>query len=142
QVDLVFIHGCAAPAHLLDEDEQWAAERHQLAERVTPQQRQRNLEERLGGRIGVHHLPVWCDHDHGMWQGIEYGIGRRAGQQGLDCAHCDKSTPTASAACGTRRQKKVKSCKSLEMACNENIPKGTVAAHELSGRTRSIEFIQ
>ena len=45
EIDLVFVHGGAAAAHLLDQREQRAAERHEVAQRVPAQQRHRDFEE-------------------------------------------------------------------------------------------------
>ena len=50
----------AAPraAHLVDQREQRRAERHEIAQRVAAQQRDRYLEERFGRDIGVSDLAV------------------------------------------------------------------------------------
>ena len=58
EIDLVFVDGGAAAAHLVDEREQGAAERHQVAQTMSAQQRQRGLEEGFGGGIGVGDAPV------------------------------------------------------------------------------------
>ncbi len=58
EIDFVFVDGRAAPAHLLDQREQRAAERHEVAQQMAPQQRHRDLEKRLRRGIGVDHFPV------------------------------------------------------------------------------------
>ena len=45
KIDLVFVDGRAAAAHLIDQREQRAAERHQIAQHLTAQQRHRDFEE-------------------------------------------------------------------------------------------------
>jgi hypothetical protein len=76
EIDLVFIDGRTASAHLLDQQKERTAERHQFAKLMTPQQRQRNLKEGFGRSIGVDHFPIGGYNDDGVRQGIEHRIGR------------------------------------------------------------------
>ena len=79
EVDLVFVDGAAALAHLLDQRQQRAAERHEVAQRMPAQQRHRNIEEVLRGHVGVGDLAVRADHHDGMRQRIEHGFGAADG---------------------------------------------------------------
>ena len=58
EIDPVFVDGRAAVAHLIDQRQQRAAERHQVAQHVPAQQRDRDFEEGFGGDIGVGDLAV------------------------------------------------------------------------------------
>ncbi len=87
QIDLVFVDCGAARAHLLDQGEQGTAERHQVAQGLTPQQRQRNFEERFRRRIGIDHLAVRRHDDDGMRQRVEHRICGRDHQQRLGRTH-------------------------------------------------------
>ena len=53
EIDLVFVHCGSAGAHLVDQSEQGTAERHQVAQRMAPQQRQRHLEKGFRRHVGV-----------------------------------------------------------------------------------------
>ena len=65
EIDLVLVDRGAALAHLLDQRQQRAAERHEVAQRVPAQQRHRHLEEVFGRDVGVGDLGVGPDHDDG-----------------------------------------------------------------------------
>src|SRR6266478_2707755 len=79
EVDFVFIDGAAALADLLDQCQQWAAERHQVAQGVPAQQRDRHVEKILGCHIDIFDHAVGGDHDHGERQRIEDGFRRADG---------------------------------------------------------------
>jgi len=87
EVNLVFVHGSATPAHLLDQDQQRTAEWDQFAQEVTPQQRQRHFEEGFRRGIGVDHFAVGRSDDNGMWQSVEDGLGGRSCQQRFNRDH-------------------------------------------------------
>ena len=53
EIDLVFVDRRAALAHLLDQRQERRAERHQFAQHVPAQHRDRRLEELFGRHIGV-----------------------------------------------------------------------------------------
>ena len=74
---------------LVDQRKQRAAERHQVAERMAAQHRQRCLEEGFGRGIGVGHPAISRDHDDGVRQSVEHRIGgsRRQRRHGLQAAH-------------------------------------------------------
>ena len=74
QIDLVLIDRRTAAAHLIDQRQQWTAERHKFLQRLTPQKLSRNLEERFRGHIRIDDLAVRRDQQHRIGQGIEYGI--------------------------------------------------------------------
>ena len=76
------IAGGAAGAHLVDQRQQRAAERHEVAQQMPPQQRQRHFEEGFGGDIGVGDLAVGGDDDNRMRQRVEHRVRRRAHKQG------------------------------------------------------------
>ena len=82
QIDLVFIDRSATRARLFEQRQQRAAERHELGQRMSPQQRQRGFEECLRGRIRIGDAAVARDHDHGMRQRIEHGVGGARRQRG------------------------------------------------------------
>ena len=82
EVYLVLIDRGAARTHLIDQREQRAAERHQFAQHMAPQQRQGGVKKRLRRGIGVCDPPVRSHHQHGMRQRIENGIRRSRGQRG------------------------------------------------------------
>ena len=63
--------GRAVPAHLLDQRQQGAPERHQVAQQVPAQMRQGNLEEGFRGDIGVGHFVVRRHDNDGMRQRVE-----------------------------------------------------------------------
>ena len=102
EIDLVLVDRRAAPAHLLDECEQRASERHQVAQQVTAQQRQRRLEEGFRGRIGIGDASVGRDHDDRMRQRVEHGIRRAGGKRGhrLVPAHAAFLSPPDDVRCG------------------------------------------
>ncbi len=87
EIDLVFVDRRTAGAHLLDEREQRTAEGNQFPKQVTAQQRQRYLEESLGGDVGVDHLAVGRDDDDRVRQRIEHRIGGRYRQERFSGAH-------------------------------------------------------
>ena len=68
--------GRAAVAHLLDQRQQRAAERHQIAQQLPPQQQHGDLEERLGRDIGVGDLAVGGDDHDRQRQRVEHRVGR------------------------------------------------------------------
>ena len=78
QIDLVFVDGGAAAAHLLDQRQQRAAERHQFAQLVPPQHGDRGFEEGLGRHIGVGDAAIGCDRDHRQRQRVQHRLGRAA----------------------------------------------------------------
>ena len=75
EIDLVFVHRRAALAHLLDQRQQRAAERHQVAQQLPAQQQHRRLEEGFRRDIGVGDLAVGGDDDDRQRQRIEHRIG-------------------------------------------------------------------
>ena len=101
EIDLVFVDRRAALAHLLDQRQQRAAERHQVAQRVPAQQRQRRFEEGFRRHIGVGDLAVGRDHDDRMRQ------ARRARRRpcpeqhrhGVACGSCRRRSKCRSAPC-------------------------------------------
>ena len=108
EIDLVFVDRGAGQAHLLDKREQGTAERHQVLENVTPQERQRDLEKSLSGDVGVRHLAVGCNDDHGVRQRIEHRIGGRDCQERFGRIHAASLNaaplpPSASNASARRR---------------------------------------
>ena len=80
EIDLVLVDRSTAAAHLLDEREQRAPERHELAEPVAAQQRQRGFEKGFCRCIGVGDPPIRRDHDHRVRQRVEHGV-RGAGRK-------------------------------------------------------------
>jgi hypothetical protein len=74
EIDLVFVDGRADRAHLVNQREQWATERHQLLQRLPPQKLRRNLEEGFRGHVGIDNLAVGADQQHGVGQGVEDGL--------------------------------------------------------------------
>ena len=82
EIDLVFVHRRAAMAHLLDQREQRAAERHQVAQHLPAQQQHRSLEKALRRDIGVGDPAVGCDDDDGQRQGVEHRVGGAQRQVG------------------------------------------------------------
>ena len=87
EIDLVFVDRRAARAHLLDEGEQGTAERHQIAQQIAPQQRQRHLEKGLRRHVGVGHHAIGRHHDDRMRQCVEYRIGGGRCQHWLGGPH-------------------------------------------------------
>ena len=90
EIDLVFVDGAAALTHLLDQRQQRTAERDEIAQRMPAQQRDRNIEKILRGRVGVADPVVGADDQHGEWQGIEHRLGgadRRCRIAGAGEAH-------------------------------------------------------
>ena len=75
EVDLVFVDRGAAAAHLLDQRQQRAAERHEVAQHLPAQQQHRRLEEGFRRDIGVGDLAVGVDHDDRMRQRVEHRVG-------------------------------------------------------------------
>ena len=63
--------GAAALAHLVDERQQRAAERHEIGERMTPEHVGGRLEEGLRRRIGLDDVAIDVDEEDGMRQRIE-----------------------------------------------------------------------
>ena len=74
-------------AHLLDQREQRAAERHQVAQHLPAQQRHRSLEEALRGDVGVGDPAVGVDDDDGKRQRVEHRVGG-AERQAVGDAEC------------------------------------------------------
>ena len=72
EIDLVFVDRGAARAHLLDQREQRAAERHQVAQQMPAQQRHRDFEKCFRRGIGVGHLAVRRHDDDRMRQRVEH----------------------------------------------------------------------
>ena len=89
EIDLVFVDRRSARAHLVDERQQGASERHEVAQAMTAQQRQGGFEERFRGGIGIGHAAIGRNHDDGMRQRVEHGIGGAGRQRGhgLEPAH-------------------------------------------------------
>ena len=89
EIDFVFVDRRAALANLLDQREQRRAERHQIAQHVPAQHRDRGFEKLFGGDIGVGDLAVGRHHDHRMRQRVQHRIGRRidCGGDGVSAAH-------------------------------------------------------
>ena len=81
KIDLVFVDRGAACAHLIDQRQQRAAERHQLAATCAAQKRQRSLEERFGCGIGIRDSSIGRDHDDRVRQCIEHGIRGAGGKR-------------------------------------------------------------
>ncbi len=79
EVDLVFVDSPAALANLLDERQQRAAEGDEIAQGMPAQHHHRNIEEVLGGHVGVDDLAVRADHHDGVGQRIEHGFGAADG---------------------------------------------------------------
>ena len=75
EIDLVFVHRGAAMAHLLDQRQQRAAERHEVAQHLPAQQQHRRLEEVFRGDIGVGDLAVGRDDDDRQRQRVEHRVG-------------------------------------------------------------------
>ncbi len=74
EIDLVFVDGRAARAHLVDQRQQRTAERHQLFQRLSPQKLRRNLEEGFRGDIGVDDAAVGRHQQHRVRQRVEDGL--------------------------------------------------------------------
>ena len=74
QIDLVLVDRRAAAAHLIDQRQQRAAERHQFLQRLALQELRRNLEERFRRHVGIDDLAVGRDQQHGIGQRIEDGL--------------------------------------------------------------------
>jgi hypothetical protein len=80
EIDLVLVDRRARGAHLIDQRQQGAAERHQLLQRLAPQELRGNLEEGFSRNVGIDDLAVGRDQQHGIGQGIEDGFA--VGRQG------------------------------------------------------------
>jgi len=74
QIDFVFVHRGAAMAHLLDQREQRAAERHEIAQHLPAQQQHRRLEEVFRGDIGVGDPALGVDDNDRQRQRVEHRI--------------------------------------------------------------------
>ena len=61
-------------AHLIDQRQQRAAERHQFLQRLPPQELRRDFEEGFGGDVGVDDLAVGRDQQHRIGQRVEDGL--------------------------------------------------------------------
>ena len=80
EIDLVLVDRRSACAHLVDESQQGASKRHEVAQAMTAQERQGGFEKRFGGGIGIGHPAISRDHDDGMRQRVEHRVGG-AGRQ-------------------------------------------------------------
>ena len=74
EIDLVFVDRRTARAHLIDQREQRAAERHQFLQRLPPQKLRRNLEEGFRGDVGVDDTAIGRHQQHRIGQRIENGL--------------------------------------------------------------------
>ena len=74
KVDLVLVDGRPTRAHLIDKRKQRASERHQFAQLVPAQERQRGLKKRFGRGVGIRNVIVCRNHDYRMRKRVEDGI--------------------------------------------------------------------
>ncbi len=78
EIDFVFIDRRTAGAHLIDQRQQGAPERHQVLQRMPLQELRGDFEKRFGRHVGVRDPAVGCDQQHGIGQRVEddFRIGR------------------------------------------------------------------
>ena len=105
EIDLVFVDRRAARAHLVDQRQQRTAERHQLLQRLPPQELRRNLEEGFGGDIGVDDPAVGRTSSTGLGSALRMaspseGTARRCSAADVMRQHSMRNRRTRPAAIG------------------------------------------